>query len=148
MTAFAPNPSASWASHLSERFWASPFGRRLANRSGLIEFVFLRTTSSPPVAPHPASRRRSYSQLQAGVGKPGRDFHPSSQTPSRTHDRGPEPDRAADARAAQPAIAAGILGEVLLVIVLGVIERRSVQDLRGDRTHAVLCQLTLEDGAR
>jgi hypothetical protein len=40
----------------------------------------------------------------------------------------PEPDRAADAGAAQAAIAAWILGEVLLVIVLGAIERRSVQD--------------------
>ena len=71
----------------SSQVWASPFGRRLANRSGRIEFVILRTTSSPSVALHPASRRRSFSQIQAGVGMPERDFHPPSQTRSRTHDR-------------------------------------------------------------
>jgi len=32
---------------------------------GRIEFVILRTGRSPPVAPHPASRRRSYLWLQA-----------------------------------------------------------------------------------
>jgi hypothetical protein len=32
---------------------------------GRIEFVILRTGRSPPVAPHPASRRRSYVRLQA-----------------------------------------------------------------------------------
>jgi len=33
--------------------------------SGRIEFVILRTGRSPPVAPHPASRRRSYVWFQA-----------------------------------------------------------------------------------
>ena len=69
------------------RVRASPLGRRLANRSGRIEFVILRTTSSLPVAPHPASRRRSFGLLQAGVGIPERDSHPSDQLRSRTHDR-------------------------------------------------------------
>jgi hypothetical protein len=35
------------------------------NLPGCIEFVILRTDRSPPVAPHPASRRRSYIRLQA-----------------------------------------------------------------------------------
>src|SRR5216683_1622592 len=69
------------------RVRASPFGRRLANRSGRIEFVILRTTSSPPIAPHPALRRRSYGWIQAGVGLPERDSHPSSQARLQPHDR-------------------------------------------------------------
>ncbi len=44
--------------------WASPFPSRLATTTGRIEFVILRTDRSPPVALHPASRRRSYFQLQ------------------------------------------------------------------------------------
>ncbi|MBM4329432.1 MAG: hypothetical protein FJ118_19985, partial [Deltaproteobacteria bacterium] len=38
-------------------------------------FVNLRTGRSPPVALHPALRRRSDSRLQAGEGIPGEDFH-------------------------------------------------------------------------
>jgi len=45
----------------------------------------LRTGRSPPVAPHPASRRRSYLQLQAGERVPEEDFHLSDQTHSQTH---------------------------------------------------------------
>ena len=46
---------------------------------------------------------------------------------------GIQPDRAAHSRSAKPAIAIWVLGEILLVIVLGVIERgRRVKDLRGD----------------
>ena len=41
--------------------------------------------------------------------------------------------RAGDAGAAQPAIAPGVLGQVLLVVVLGVVEGAGRQDLRGDR---------------
>jgi len=44
--------------------WASPLASRLATVTSRIEFVILRTSRSPPVAPHPASRRRSYLQLQ------------------------------------------------------------------------------------
>ena len=36
--------------------WASPLASRLAAATGRIEFVILRTGSSPPVAPHPALR--------------------------------------------------------------------------------------------
>jgi len=46
--------------------WASPLGGRLATTTGRIEFVIiLRTNCSPPVASHPASRRRSYVRLQS-----------------------------------------------------------------------------------
>ena len=43
--------------------------------TGRIEFVILRMDRSPPVAPHPALRRRSYSWLQAGERIPEEDFH-------------------------------------------------------------------------
>ena len=46
---------------------------------GRIEFVILRTDRSPPVAPHLASRRRSYIRLQAGERMPGEDFHLSDK---------------------------------------------------------------------
>jgi hypothetical protein len=45
--------------------WASPLASRLAAATGRIAFVMiLRTSRSPPVAPHPASRRRSYVRLR------------------------------------------------------------------------------------
>ena len=50
-----------------------------------IEFVILRTASSPPVALHPASQRRSYLRLQ-GLAYPDTDFHRAVCTPSRAHD--------------------------------------------------------------
>jgi hypothetical protein len=45
----------------------------------------LRTGRSPPVASHPASRRRSYVQLQAGECVPEKDFHLSDQAHLQTH---------------------------------------------------------------
>jgi hypothetical protein len=45
--------------------WASPLASWLATTPGRIEFVILRTSRSPPVALHPASRRRSYVRLQS-----------------------------------------------------------------------------------
>src|SRR5262245_63126196 len=45
-------------------------------------------------------------------------------------------DLAGDAGAAEPAIAHRILGEILLVVVLGEIELRRVEDLGRDRTVA------------
>jgi len=51
--------------------------------AGRIEFVILRMDRSPPAAPHPASRRRSCSRLQAGERIPGGDFHPSVQNYKR-----------------------------------------------------------------
>ena len=53
--------------------------------SGRIEFVILRTGRSPPVASHPASRRRSYIRLQAGERIPEADLHRSDRAHSRAH---------------------------------------------------------------
>ena len=53
--------------------------------TGRIEFVILRMDRSPPVAPHPASRRRSYSWLQAGERIPEEDSHLSDQTRFQAH---------------------------------------------------------------
>ena len=47
-----------------------------------------------------------------------------------------EPDRAGDAGAAEAAVAARVLREVLLVVVLGVVKRRRVSDLGRDRAVA------------
>jgi hypothetical protein len=44
--------------------WASPLASRLATATGRIRFVVLRTSRSPPVALHLASRRRSYFRLR------------------------------------------------------------------------------------
>jgi len=55
---------------------ASPFPSRLATTSGRFGFVILRTGCSPPVASHPASRRRSYVRLSAGERMPRGDSHP------------------------------------------------------------------------
>ena len=62
--------------------WASPFMGRLATATGRIEFAvadqsqpLLRTGRSPPVAPHPASRRRSYHRLP-GARRPRRGLAP------------------------------------------------------------------------
>jgi hypothetical protein len=65
--------------------WASPNPGRLAAITGRIEFVILRTGSSLPVAPHPVSRRRNNSSLQAGERMPKEDFHPSNQVHFQAH---------------------------------------------------------------
>ena len=44
--------------------WTSPLGSRLVTTKSRIEFVILRTGSSPPVALHLPSRGRSYLLLQ------------------------------------------------------------------------------------
>ena len=54
--------------------------------TGRIEFVILRMDRSPPVAPHPASRRRSYSWLQAGERLPEEDFHLSDHLRFQAHE--------------------------------------------------------------
>src|SRR5262249_31835800 len=53
--------------------------------AGRITFVILRTDRSPPVAPHPVSRRRSYLWLQAGERLPGEDLHLSDGVRSQAH---------------------------------------------------------------
>jgi hypothetical protein len=50
---------------VTSEFRTSPWNRRLVAAPRRIEFVCLRTDSSPPVAPHPASRRRSYLRLRS-----------------------------------------------------------------------------------
>jgi len=65
--------------------WASPFTSRLATAPGRIEFVILRTTRSPPVAPHPASRRRSYVRLQTGERLSEEDLHLPDQVNFPSH---------------------------------------------------------------
>ena len=61
------------------------FSQQARQLSGRIAFVFLRTNRSPPAAPHPASRRRSGSRLQAGERIPEEDFHLSDQTRFQAH---------------------------------------------------------------
>src|SRR5262245_34569757 len=56
--------------------------------------------------------------------------------------------RTADAGSADPAVAPGILGEVLLVVVLGVVERRGIADLGRDLAVAGLGQRLLKRRAR
>jgi hypothetical protein len=51
----------------------------LPELAGQIEFVIPRVNHPPPAAPHPASRRRSCSRLQAGERMPEGDLHPSAQ---------------------------------------------------------------------
>jgi hypothetical protein len=46
-------------------FRTSPWYRRFIAALRRIEFVILRTDTSPPVAPHPASRRRSFLRLRS-----------------------------------------------------------------------------------
>ena len=65
--------------------WASPFPSRLATATGRIEFVILRTSSSSPVALHPASRRRSYLRLSRSGPTPSGDFHPTDSVRSQAH---------------------------------------------------------------
>ena len=61
--------------------------RRLAATPRRIGFVILQAVRSPPVAPHPASRRRSYLRLHVAVTPHGTDFHLADKASSRTHDR-------------------------------------------------------------
>src|SRR6202035_4515997 len=50
------------------------------------------------------------------------------------------PDRAAHAGAAKSAITVRVFRQVLLVIILGEIERRRIADLVGDRPHPLGCK--------
>ena len=69
-------------------FQASPFSRRLADADSRIEFVILWTGRSPPIAPHLASRQRSYLRLRAGECVPGEDSHLSVRKRSQAHECG------------------------------------------------------------
>ena len=82
---FARYPSSRRVSHWrGSRLHLSYAGS--PTLTGRIEFVILRTDRSPPAAPHPASRRRSSSRLQAGEGVPEEDFHLSDQMRFQAHD--------------------------------------------------------------
>ncbi len=63
------------------------FQCRLAITPRRIEFVILRTASSPPVAPHPASQRRSYLRLRGSGFPRSRTF---TLLNKRLHGRTPE----------------------------------------------------------
>ena len=60
-----PDPSHDGRALRGQAYWASPFTSRLATTRSRIEFVILRTSRSPPIAPHPVLRRRSYLRLQS-----------------------------------------------------------------------------------
>src|SRR6185503_736663 len=82
--AFARYPSASRTS--ANRGLGFAFARqaRQSTRPNRVHLK-LRTERSPPVAFHPASRRRSYLRIQAGERMPEEDLHLSDQTPLQTH---------------------------------------------------------------
>jgi hypothetical protein len=81
---FARYPSSRRVSRLRRsRLHHFPAGS--PTLTGRIEFVILRMDRSPPAAPHPASRRRSCSRLQAGERIPEEDFHLSDQTRFQAH---------------------------------------------------------------
>ena len=67
-------PSAWRASRSGSRLRQLPAGS--PQTQGRIAFVILRTGRSPPVAPHDASRRRSYIRFQAGERVPGGGLPP------------------------------------------------------------------------
>src|SRR5215831_6132983 len=60
-----PGHRCSHHASVSSDFRTSPCMSRLVAAPRRIEFVLLRTNSSPPVALHPASRRRSYLRLRS-----------------------------------------------------------------------------------
>jgi len=69
-------------------FRTSPWNRWLVAAPRRIEFVILRTDSSPRVAPHPVSRRRSYLRLRSLWLSPTRTFTVLMWRPhGRTHSR-------------------------------------------------------------
>jgi hypothetical protein len=66
--------------------WASPSMSRLAATLGRNVFALLRTASSPPVALHPASRRRSYLRLSGvGISRERTSTSQIAPAPRRTH---------------------------------------------------------------
>ena len=74
-TAFTRYPSAAAVSRVTHEWRFRSFLAGSSLTKGRIEFVILRTSHSPPVAPHLASRRRSDRWLRAGERMPGEDFH-------------------------------------------------------------------------
>src|SRR5688572_19339703 len=73
-------------------------------------------------------------------GGGGRPPAPAPPPPGPGARRGRDADRAGHSRAAEPAVAARVLGEILLVVVLGEVERPGLDDLRRDRPVAARFQ--------
>jgi len=75
---FGSEPTARSADRIPfsgpERHLGFPLARRLATTTGRIEFVILRTSSSPPVALHLLSRGRSYFRLRSSNPTPTKTF--------------------------------------------------------------------------
>ena len=84
MIAFTHYPSASWASG-SPRSGLRHSGAGSPRSKAESSSLALRTGRSPSVALHPASRRRSYCQLQAGECVPEENFHLSDRAHLQTH---------------------------------------------------------------
>ena len=89
--AFRPQPRKLPAGRFVRRlsaggcFQASPRMSRLATDLRRIRFVILQTAGSPPVAPHPASRRRSYLQLRSQRPAPARTCTVLTKRPHGAH---------------------------------------------------------------
>ena len=89
--AFRPQPRKLPAGRFVRRlsasgcFQASPRMSRLATALRRIRFVILRTAGSPPVAPHPASRRRSYLRLRSQRPAPTRTCTVLTKRPHGAH---------------------------------------------------------------
>ncbi len=77
-------PSA-WEAAGSHRFGLRPLPAGSPHEQAESSSLALRTGRSPPVASHPASRRRSFLRLQAGERLPGEDLHLSDLAHSQTH---------------------------------------------------------------
>jgi len=82
-------PSAADFRKPSSPVWVSPLMRRLTATYGRNVFALLRTASSPPVALHPASRRRSYLRLsEEGISRKRTCTSQIAPAPRRTHSGG------------------------------------------------------------
>jgi hypothetical protein len=82
--ALTHDPSASWASGILRSGFRLTLAGSLRDKAESSSLA-LRTGRSPPVAPHPASRRRSFLRLQAGECVPEEDFHLSDLAHLQTH---------------------------------------------------------------
>jgi hypothetical protein len=81
-------PSAWKAAGLLHRFGLRHLAAGSPHRQAESSSLSLRTGHSPPVAPHPASRRRSDHRLQAGERLPEEDLHLSGLIHLQTHCHG------------------------------------------------------------
>src|SRR5690606_12675629 len=100
-----------------------------------------RTSSASPAFPRAAEATASAIARVAPVKPCHTTSNRRGAAPVTSH---VQPDRAAHAGAADAAVAVRVLGQVLLVVVLGVVERRRrEQDLGGDVAVAGGIQLLL-----